>query len=464
MAHNNRKNLYGNPDIDQSRLDENIYFVQKNIREVYQDTFGEAVKCYNAKQSRKDRRIDDYYEKIRNDNKTHEQRELIVAIGEGKDGEEYRTAKKQVLVEYAEEFQERNPNLAVYNMVLHDDEANPHLHINYIPNFESKRGLTRRVGMDKALQQQGIEGKGTELIKHWRVQETARIEELVKVHIPDFERANVGSHKYMKVPQFKEAKETFKQIEAEGLRRRQEIVKAISHLDDLNISKNVLEAEYEAQRAIVREFKERGEGLTQATKKIAEERQYKAPIVQPIYEPPEVTTDLLGKHVKIKKKEYEKMLASQKESMKERAKLSKSFDIVAERLKNANMNNYYLAAELEKAREAIPMQTEDFVSKREHEQIKQDLETSESRHEEKDRVINQQEEQIKRLTQRVNELTSKCVDFIKANVSKSFDLMNSLAQKMNVVENVNESMKQDQERQRRERRMQHRSHDNGRDL
>jgi len=99
---------------------------------------------------------EDYYEKIRKDSKTHEQRELIVAIGEGKDGEEYRPLKKAALVQYAEEFQERNPNLAVYNMVLHDDEANPHLHINYVPNFESKRGLTRRVGMDKALQQQGI--------------------------------------------------------------------------------------------------------------------------------------------------------------------------------------------------------------------------------------------------------------------------------------------------------------------
>ncbi|WP_162595872.1 hypothetical protein [Bacillus sp. CGMCC 1.16541] len=110
------------------------------------------------------------------------------------------------------------------------------------------------------------------------------------------------------------------------------------------------------------------------------------------------------------------------------------------------------------------MQTEDFVSRREHEQVKKALEASESRHEEKDRVIDQQQEQIKSLTQRVNELTSKCVEFIKANVSKSFDLMNSLAQKMNLVENVNESMKQDKERQQRERRTQQRSHDNGMEL
>lgn len=52
--------------------------------------------------------------------------------------------------------------------------------------------------------QQGVEGKGMELIANWRVVETAYIETLAKEHIPDFERANVGSHKYMKVKQYKE--------------------------------------------------------------------------------------------------------------------------------------------------------------------------------------------------------------------------------------------------------------------
>ncbi|OAK19329.1 plasmid recombination protein [Bacillus wiedmannii] len=204
LSHNNRENIYGNPGIDPSRLDENIYFVQKDIRSVYKDVFQEAVDKYNEKQKRNDRKIQDYYDKIHKNEKTHEQRELVVAVGEGKDDPKYREAKKEALKQYAEAFQGRNPNLAVYNMVLHDDEANPHLHINYVPNFESSRGLTRRVGMDRALQQQGIEGKGTELIANWRVFETAYIEELTKEQIPDFERANVGSHKYMKVRQYKE--------------------------------------------------------------------------------------------------------------------------------------------------------------------------------------------------------------------------------------------------------------------
>ncbi|KAB2370945.1 plasmid recombination protein [Bacillus sp. RM2(2019)] len=213
LSHNNRENIHGNPGIDPSRLEENIYFVQKDIRSVYKDVFQEAVDKYNEKQKRNDRKIKDYYDKIKKDTKTHEQRELVVAIGEGKDDPKYREAKKEALKQYAEAFQGRNPNLAVYNMVLHDDEANPHLHINYVPNFESSRGLTRRVGMDRALQQQGVQGKGTELIANWRQLETAYIESLAKEQIPNFERANVGSHKYMKVRQYKEYAEAVSNIE-----------------------------------------------------------------------------------------------------------------------------------------------------------------------------------------------------------------------------------------------------------
>ncbi|MEN1939404.1 mobilization protein, partial [Paenibacillus sp. 102] len=90
---------------------------------------------------------------------------------------------------------------------------NPHLHINYVPNFESSRGLTKRVGMDRALQQQGVKGKGTELIANWRQSETAYIESLSKEQMPEFERANVGSHKYMKVRQYKEYAEMKSTVE-----------------------------------------------------------------------------------------------------------------------------------------------------------------------------------------------------------------------------------------------------------
>ncbi|PEE16266.1 mobilization protein, partial [Bacillus cereus] len=179
-----------------------------------------------------------------------EQRELVVAIGEGKDDPKYREAKKEALKQYAEVFKERNPNLAVYNMVLHDDEANPHLHINYVPNFESSRGLTRRVGMDRALQQQGVEGKGRKLIAHWREAETAYIEQLTKEHIPNFERANVGSYKYMKVRQYKEYAETKSFVENQVQEKETQLQMIDYHLknaeektNELQVAKKGLESD-----------------------------------------------------------------------------------------------------------------------------------------------------------------------------------------------------------------------------
>jgi len=241
LSHNNRENIHGNPGIDPSRLDENIYFVQKDIRSVYKDVFQEAVDKYNEKQKRNDSKIQDYYDKIHKNEKTHEQRELVVAVGEGKDDSKYREAKKEALKQYAEAFQGRNPNLAVYNMVLHDDEANPHLHINYVPHFESSRGLTRRVGMDRALQQQGVQGKGTELIAHWRELETAYIEQLAKEHIPNFERANVGSHKYMKVRQYKEYAETKLLVENQVQEKETQLQKIDYHLKNVEEKTNELQ-------------------------------------------------------------------------------------------------------------------------------------------------------------------------------------------------------------------------------
>lgn len=40
---------------------------------------------YNEKQKRNDCKIKDYYDKIHKNEKTHEQGELVVAVGEGKD-------------------------------------------------------------------------------------------------------------------------------------------------------------------------------------------------------------------------------------------------------------------------------------------------------------------------------------------------------------------------------------------
>lgn len=196
LAHNNRENVHGNPDIDTSRTHQNIYYVKRDIQELYHEIFDEAVADYNAKQKRSDRKIDDYYKKILHDKKTEHQRELIVAIGKADDEDICFEFKRDVLAWYMKDFQERNPNLKVYNAVMHLDEANPHLHINYVPVYEASRGLAKRVGQNKAIEQQGFES-----FEEWRANETNIIgQELKELGV---ERQYKGSHDYMRVGEYK---------------------------------------------------------------------------------------------------------------------------------------------------------------------------------------------------------------------------------------------------------------------
>ncbi|CGG07361.1 Uncharacterised protein [Streptococcus pneumoniae] len=95
--------------------------------------------------------------------------------------------------------------------------------------------------MDRALQQQGVEGTGRKLIAHWRETETAYIEQLAKEYIPNFERANVGSHKYMKVRQYKEYAEAKSTIENQVEERETQLQTIDDYLKNVEEKTNELE-------------------------------------------------------------------------------------------------------------------------------------------------------------------------------------------------------------------------------
>lgn len=240
LAHNNRENVHGNPDIDTSRTHQNICYVKRDIQELYHEIFDEAVADYNAKQKRSDRKIDDYYKKILHDKKTEHQRELIVAIGKADDEDICFEFKRDVLDWYMKDFQQRNPNLKVYNAVMHLDEANPHLHINYVPVYEASRGLAKRVGQNKAIEQQGFES-----FEEWRANETNIIgRELKELGV---ERQYKGSHSYMRVGEYK-----IYAKELETLKREKNTVK-----NDLSNIKGELEQVKSEFLVTEKEFKKK---------------------------------------------------------------------------------------------------------------------------------------------------------------------------------------------------------------
>ncbi len=59
VNHNSRKFHATNIDPERSHL--NIEYFNENIKYVYHELFDEALARYNEKQTRNDRRIDDYY-------------------------------------------------------------------------------------------------------------------------------------------------------------------------------------------------------------------------------------------------------------------------------------------------------------------------------------------------------------------------------------------------------------------
>ena len=160
LNHNSRK--FHAKNTDPNRTHWNVEYCNEDIKDVYHELFDDALKRYNDKQTRKDRKIDDYYEKIRSGKQEKLFHEVILQIGD-KDNMRSGTMEGQlaakILDEYMKGFQERNPTLRVFAAHLHLDEATPHLHIDFIPYVTgSKRGLDTRVSLKQALSSLGFKG------------------------------------------------------------------------------------------------------------------------------------------------------------------------------------------------------------------------------------------------------------------------------------------------------------------
>lgn len=203
-----------NSHIDYSKSDENKYLIQKNLKELYREEFGEVLEKYNAKQKRNDRKIDDYYKHIQSSKKTSLQQEMIIQVGDMNDFNcraDYENAN-EILLEWFKGFEERNPNLKVYNAVIHNDEASPHMHLNFVPVASGyKRGLEKQVSFDRAITQQDPMLDKTRPFDDWREKEVNLLGEMLKER--SIERKLVGSNNYKDVNDYKEKKDLEKELQ-----------------------------------------------------------------------------------------------------------------------------------------------------------------------------------------------------------------------------------------------------------
>ena len=196
LTHNRRDFIAEN--VDSSRTPLNIEYRNEDIRAVYHELFDDALARYNEKQTRRDRVIDDYYEKIRTGKQEKLFEELIIQIGNKDDmnaSSENGQLARQVLNEYMQSFQQRNPTLRVFSAHLHMDEATPHLHIDFIPfTTGSKRGLETRVSLKKALEALGFTGgtKSHTELNQWIEAEKQALASIMARH--DIEWEQKGTH------------------------------------------------------------------------------------------------------------------------------------------------------------------------------------------------------------------------------------------------------------------------------
>jgi hypothetical protein len=162
-------------------------WIDKPLRQAYEEIFGEAVKKYNSGK-RSDRQIKDYYQKIKKDKQKHLAYELIVGVyntpdenGTYPDYVEPDKAKS-ILRQYLADFAERNPNLIVTGAYYHNDEqGQPHAHIDFIPvAYNCTRGLSVQTSQTAALNQLGFcdNGKKNTAWNQWREAENKHLESI----------------------------------------------------------------------------------------------------------------------------------------------------------------------------------------------------------------------------------------------------------------------------------------------
>ena len=277
VNHNSRKFHAKNTDPERSCL--NVEYCNENVKDVYHELFDEALARYNEKQTRSDRRIDDYYNKILHGKQERPFHEIILQIG-NKDNMGAKTENGQlaakVLDKYMQDFQRRNPTLRVFSAYLHMDEATPHLHIDFIPyTTGSKRGLETRVSLKQALAALGFKGgtrRDTER-NQWVAYEKEQLAAIMLEHGIECEKK--GTHeKHLSVLDF-EKKERAKEV----VELEQSISDGKERLSDIQIQhrKAVQETEQirqkgEAIRQEVSELSETSDLLKEQATTLAEDK------------------------------------------------------------------------------------------------------------------------------------------------------------------------------------------------
>ena len=342
LTHNNREFICNN--VVPERTAWNRIYIQEPLKDAYEKCFGQALRDYNAAQKRKDRQKNDYLKEIENSgNKEKAFYENIVQIGKKTDTPvtdengvltEEAKAAIEVLDRYAKTFQERNPNLYLFNCVMHLDEATPHLHIDYIPVAHGyKNGMKTRNSLTKAFQQMGfakaVSRKQNETVA-WQEREREYLTELcreqgIEIEVLGVQRDNLSLSEYKAV--MREVEELEQQavvldkrneaLEQQNDDLAQKTVELRGQVQEMEVQNNELvlqaqklteqieeaEEKEKAAKEVLAKHDLRAETFRMISKEVAAETKNMKSVAVPV-------TNLFGseEYVKVKKSDWNKIL------------------------------------------------------------------------------------------------------------------------------------------------------------
>ena len=123
----------------------------EDVQDFYKTVFEEARIEYNNRQTRDDRKINDYFKKVSENSKSDLACEIIIELGDKKFWDtkdlDYKKKMTEVYKKQVDDLELIVPNFIVCSAIIHYDETSPHMHVVGVPiKYNCKTGMSIQVG------------------------------------------------------------------------------------------------------------------------------------------------------------------------------------------------------------------------------------------------------------------------------------------------------------------------------